>query len=300
MASPAQFNQKYYVEEPIEEMLAATAVEVALSQVVGLPAPREELLDDHNFDVENPRSMINLLPKVLRDYAVLVPQEFFEMTEDQLKLACFDTGVAFDEARRLRLSFWDEYDRAARYDSGKMDMKNITGGICAHMYFLKKYVTNQKWLAWMLTPPTGYIAALTDIHEISLRQMLAIVQLPLERDDKGRWDVKLMNLQKSIYERADARLKGAIAQVQQISQTVDQRNVNVNIAATPSQAKGMLGPNTGPSSLSFEEVESRIRLLEKKSVSLQAPSHIETDLMRDISPVRPEVIVVEADEEVEP
>lgn len=282
------------------KILAEASIDIAPQQVVGLPAPREELQQDANFDLENKKSMINLVPKYLREYAVVLPQKYFEMTEDELKRECFPTVVtvdgaqiceATDEARRLRLSFWDEYDRACRYGE-KMEMTRVTSGICGQSWFNKKFISNQKLLAWMLTPPSGYVALLSDILELSGRRLLEIVKLPLERDAKGNWDTKLMTLQKSIYERADNRLKGAIAQI--FNQTVDQRNLNVNVQATPGQA----GLPSAAATPTFEEINERIRLMEAKSLALQAPSRIEVELMKEVSPPTPAPIEVEYKEEV--
>ncbi len=260
--------------------------------------PSAEHEEMAHFNTEDPRSLINLLPKVIRDYAVLVPITYFELTEKELEDECFQNSPAFDDARRIRISFWDEYDRVCRYGEKKMQLTNICAGVCTEVYLTRKFITKQRFLAWMLRPPAAYVAALTDIHDIGLRQMLEIIKMPIQRDDKGNLDVKLMNLQKSIYERADARLKGAIAVV--ISQSVDQRNLNVNVNASPGQAKQMLG--SSPSQPSFEEVESRIRQLEQKSVLLQAPSQVTPDLMRNMSPPVPEPIEVDYqdDTEVEP
>lgn len=282
-------------EEQLHRAAVQPIIPITPSLVVGQPTAPPALADTSHFDNSNPRSLINLLPKFIAEYAVLVPSKYFEMREEELAPVCFESGQPFDEARKLRISFWDEYDRCQRYDEKKMLVTRITDGICAEPYFIRKFITKQKHLAWILRPPTGYIAALQDIHDLSLRQMLAIVQLPLQKDDRGNWDTKLMNLQKAIYERTDARLKGAIAEVHQI----DQRNLQVNVNATGKEAKEMLGPNSAPTPLTFEEVESRIRQLEKKSVLLQAPSHIEPDLMRDISPSVPENVPVEIDEEAE-
>lgn len=262
------------------------AIPIPTSIRVGGATPPEALKDEPMFDVNNPRSLINLLPSSIRDYAVRVPKRYFTLSESELELECFDGAKPFNEARRLRIGFWLEYDRVQNYEEKIMIVANIVKGNCGEFYFLKKFLTNQKHLAWMLRAPEGYINALEDIHSLGIKKMIEILMLPVERDDRGNQDTRLMKVQKSIYDSADLRLKGAI--VQQVNQTIDQRNLQVNVSGTLGQAKEMLAPS--PSQPSWDEIESKIRLLESKSVRLQAPSHIETDLMRDISPPVPENI----------
>lgn len=282
-----------------------TPHEILTKATTALPAgpvrdskPPAALEDMSTFNTQDPRSLINLLPRVIRDLAVLVPIKYFEFTEQELEAECFQGVPAFDDARRIRISFWNEYDRVQQYGERQMKLVGICAGVCTEVYLTRKFITNQRFLAWILRPPPAYVTALSDIHDIGLRQMLAISQLPIQRDDKGNFDVKLMTLQKAIHDRIDSRLKGAIAVV--INQNVDQRNLNVNVAATPGQAKNMLG-NSSSSQPSMEEVESRIRQLEQKSVLLQAPSQVTPDLMRDVSPPVPIPIEVDdSDDEVEP
>ncbi len=254
---------------------------------IALNLPDEEAIGNVSYDPGDPHCVFNMLPVVLRTAALAIPAKYWEMEDKHLTKMCFEDGKPHTEARRLRISFWHEYERAVRFEQRKMRFGNVIHGVCTEGWFRNTFMKNEKWFAWILRPPVEYRVTLEDLHHISTKRMEEILALPIERNDKGNWDTSLMKLQKEIHDGITNRIHGAV--VQRIAQTLDQKTLSVT--ATAKEAKNLLGTPASPSTMA--EVESRIRQLEKKSTSLQAPSHIETDLMRDVSPPTPEPIEVE-------
>lgn len=239
----------------------------------------EPTLNEANYDLNNPRSMVSLLPKFLYDRVKLLPARFFVMTEEELAHECFG-GEPNEVSRRLRLAFWEEYDRCQRYQEKEIDIARVVTGICNMTYFKKRFIADWRLLCWILQPPPLYMTDLKDIHEMSLRRLLEVAKLPIERDEKGKVDTKLIDLQQKIFAHVDMRIKGAIVQ------KIDQRNLSVNVDVDPDSPEGKkILDASRPQHLSMSEVESKIKALESKSLELQAPMRIETDLMRETLPV---------------
>lgn len=244
------------------------------------PPESDELVQDAHYDLKNPRSMVRLLPTFIVERVKYLPSRFLEMTEAELQEACFEANRPSDDARLLRIAFWEEYDRCQRYEEKQIDVSRVTQGICSVSYFANRFVTDYRLLAWMLRPPALYLNQLKDIHELSLRQLLAVIQLPIERDEKGKVDTKLIDLQQRIFQHVDMRIKGAIIQ------KIDQRNLSVNVDVDGNSPEGKkILEQSRTQHLSMSEVESKIKALEEKSIKLQAPTRIETDFMREVSPV---------------
>lgn len=225
------------------------------------------------FDESDPRSLVNLLPHFVKELVAKLPTELYEKTEAELRSMIFGEDEKEDEtSSRLRVAFWDEYDRVQRYEEDQMDMRRVTDRICTPVYLNKRFLSDPLKLAWLLHPPVGYDLNLKEIHLLSLRAMRAAMELPTT-DGKGKPNVKLIEAQMKIFQHVDMRIKGAVIQ------RIDQRNLNVNMNAdaSPEVAKEV----NRISSMTMEEIEDRIKFLEGKSKSLEAPGNVSVQLMPD-------------------
>jgi hypothetical protein len=198
------------------------------------------------------RSLINLVPEAVAQSLVESTQaepELFHMDERTLLLALRQKDIPPTPTdNRLRLSFWNEYERA-QANQEKMNITTVFAGICTRAYFYGRYLKRPEKAAWLVCPPASYEVVAKEALTFGLEQLREILSLPI-KDAQGRVNVKLGELQAKIVAMLDQRLKGGI------TQTI--KSMNLNVSTTDSQvAKAAMQG-------SMEDIESRIRELESR------------------------------------
>lgn len=242
-----------------------------------LPPEAKDELNFADFDDSDPNSLINMVPDVLKRAIQEVPVMYYEMAEDELSLHCFGEDEKNrpkqpdSTSERLRIAFWDEYDRASRYRE-RMEIRRICQGTCSEVYFVRKFIQDVQKLAYILHPPISYQINLKDLHELSLRGMRQILSMPI-KDDKDRPNTRLMDIQFKIHQHVDMRLKGAIIQ------RIDQRNLNLNMNADVPQTT--VEEISKVTQLSMSEIDKRIASLQAESKTLLTPAQVKVDLLKD-------------------
>jgi len=130
------------------------------------------------LDVDNPKSLINLVPRDFRVRLESVPRRYFEMTEDDLR----EVVEPDDILDRLRLRFWDEWQVAllSGFDVN-MSIKAVYYGVCTEEFFYAKVLQHAESLAWLVTPPTDYVVTMRDVLKKGIERLSDIISLPLIR-----------------------------------------------------------------------------------------------------------------------
>lgn len=253
-----------------EKLVSKKPDEILL--VPASPSPDDQPDD---WDRANPRSLINLLPAWLRREVEKLPSRYYELSEPELRDTYFQGGEADQTTHRVRIGFWDEYDRCQRFGDNIMSAHRIVEGICSPAY-LKNVVHEHHKLAYIIIPPAAYELCLKDLHELGFRQARAALSLPIIGTD-GKPNIKLIEAQTKITQHIDMRLKGAVVQ------RIDQRNVNVTMKGTmgdlASQAASSREPDKTP--LTLPEIEAKLLALRGESERLQVPGYLQVDMMKD-------------------
>lgn len=187
------------------------------------PAPTAE--ETSLFDLENERSLLRLVPptvgQAIEDAIFTNPELFDKDERDLYKHLRNDNKQPSPTDNRLRLKFWDEYDRVQSGEHKSMCMANVLAGICHRQYFYANYLKRAEKVAWLLCPPTGYIIKAEEALEFGLEQLRDLLEQPHEKN--GRIDSRLGELKVKIVMMLDARIKGAVIQ--------RSMNMNVNTSA---------------------------------------------------------------------
>jgi hypothetical protein len=208
------------------------------------------------FDETEPRSMINIVPDLVSAAMKRLnatKRHLFIIDERALKKRLKPDAIT----SRLRLSFWDEYTRAQDMQK-TMLVSNIVKGACSLDYFYKRILTDDRRLAWIVSPPKDYALAMRELLDLGIDEWRDILAMP-NQDRKGRVDHRLIAQKIKIVQMLDLRVKGAIVQKLQ----VQNKNLNMNVNAT---AEG-LGPILIPENLSIEELidlEARLDRIKSK------------------------------------
>lgn len=212
--------------------------------------PRELSL----FEAQDARSIINIVTPVVKDsilYAKETRPDLFEMDEHTLwKKLGKEEAQPSPTDNRLRLRFWDEYDRAQQ-KMDPMNMRNIFSGICFQEFFYKHYLRRPEKVAWLLTPPVSYQVKMEEALAFGIEQMRDILQLE-HTTEGGSHNVKLMALKMKIVAMLDVRINGSVVQ------RVEQKNLNLNYEAR--------SVDQAIQDLTMEEIEAQIAKLEKRDL----------------------------------
>ena len=194
------------------------------------------------LDTTNPRSLVNLVPDIVKQCIDGIPQEYFglDVTEYEKEIAPGPMLTQTD--RRLRLAFWLEYERAQNRGI-EMNMKRVIDSACSHDFFYKA-IKNPKKMGYYLIPPVNYSSACDDLLE---RSILVLGRILDQVVNARVIDSKMAEVAMKIFNAIDARKNGAVVQ------RVEQKNLNVNVDAAT------------PESLSLEDVKKRLMELEQKS-----------------------------------
>lgn len=201
------------------------------------------------------RAVINLVPPAvaaaLLEAGKARPDLFQRDERDLWKQLRSDNKQPTATDNRVRLRFWDEYERA-QGEVGKMNMSVVFSGVCTREYFYGRYLQNAEKVAWMACPPASYEVKMEEALAFGIEQLRDILDLPLVSPYNGKYDVKLGELKAKIVAMLDVRVKGATIQ------KVEQRNMNLNISTTDTQVakKAMMG--------TMADVEKRIKELERR------------------------------------
>ena len=168
------------------------------------------------FDFDNPRSMVNLIEsdefRLAIRRALEQAPSLFQMDEPKLEKVRLSTALM----NRLRLSFWDEYDRAV-FAGEMMQIKNIVARHCDRAHFYDRILKVNWNVAFITLPPRSYELTMRYILDRANRKIEDILNMPL-KTPQGKFDYKLAALVLKIQQVADNRVRGAVTQKLQIQQ----------------------------------------------------------------------------------
>lgn len=170
------------------------------------------------FDEHNPYSLVRLVESdKLKECFYRLKSECPEMLYadeiDKERKAKPTNLVA-----RLRLSFWDEYERAIQTKS-RIKINGFVRAHCDRAYFYDVIMTNNMWMVYIITPPRKYELTMRQILDKANQSLLEILALPLV-DENGRPDKTVIAAHLKIQLMADNRVKGSVAQKLQIQQHI--------------------------------------------------------------------------------
>lgn len=226
------------------------------------------------FEKEEPRALINLVPAVVAEAfeaGYNKRPDLFGMDERILrkKLAEHNRPPSVTE-NRLRMAFWQEYERAQALNLPAMQIANVVSGVCSKKFFYDQYLKQPENVAWILCIPAAYEITIQETLQFGLEKLRDMLELPFV-DSTGRPNVKLMELQAKIVELVHIRAKGAVVQ----------RNLNIN-ASTQEMKKVIESDN-------MEDLNKRLKELERiEQKSLSQGNDKETFLVEnEIVPPHP-------------
>jgi len=260
--------------------------------MANLPQPynkqsREFAEDLEVINPEQRNSVINLVSSALQcriDEAIAAKPELFQMEEVDLARAISPRPSKTDN--RIRMKFWDEYDRVHSHATDgrnvgdrvpSMNMTAIYSGICMKEYFYNVYLHKPEKVAWMLCMPSSYTVKMEELLAFGTEQLRDVLELPhCEVDKKGVVDLKSINtklieIKAKIVAMVDQRVKG------QVIQTIHQKNMNLNVSATAADVK-----NAGMA-LTMADMDKRLAELDRRDKLKERPQNgdVEVEVVKE-------------------
>jgi hypothetical protein len=170
-----------------------------------------------HFALERPDSVLNLIDdEELKELVVQLPEELLEKSEPELVELARPDRVD----RRLRIAFWDEYERAAA-EQRPMALGSITRntGAISWNWYKNQLVAKPEKLAWFLSQPAAYKMQVQEAEQIGLSRLIEILELPL-KNPNGTINVLVGGLILAAFKHVDMRRNGLPTNKQ----------VNINLA----------------------------------------------------------------------
>lgn len=184
--------------------------------------PKEPSFDRVLRDYSQPQSLVNLVSPEIGSLIMKLPSDWVDVSEESLEKSLPNPDASTWQIRQL---FWREYDRAFDHRT-KMDMARTYVGVMSRNAFYK-HVADPMKLAWIINPPTDYIASIEELHSLVMKQIRQIIMLP-SVNSMGYVDVKLAEIKLKAMLALDMRLKGGYVQrSMQINQNINQNETRI-------------------------------------------------------------------------
>ena len=235
------------------------------------------------WDADDPTSIPRVLPglvaeKILNAYKArpdLFKRNEHELLQDLMREKATPTVVD----RRIRLSFWEEYNRVtmSHGDAEKtiplnsMNMENVVRGVCHKSYFTGDYISSPQKVAFMVCPPASYLKATEEALIFGIDQLRDILALDNFTDvlDKRTGKIKKILNTKLLEVKAKITLtlahqaKGSI-----VNHKVESKNLHIVGGV------GSVGPETLPTArqvrfisneMSMEEIDRKLNQIRERA-----------------------------------
>lgn len=164
------------------------------------------------YDMDNPNSILQLCrgSKGLSQAILRADQILMLMDEGMLRQKLAPSAVD----NRLRLAFWVEVDNSINNKSTFIEQR-VYAGVVTREVWEKKYLTNPKKMAWILTPVGNYESSMMEALETGVSQLRKILSAPIF-DDAGKLDTKAAKLVVDVFKLLDERVRGTVVQKHKI------------------------------------------------------------------------------------
>ena len=159
------------------------------------------------IDESNPRSIINLVPKKLKEAIKELYSkhpEYLEMNERDLRFLLKPD----ERTETVRLCFWEEYHRA-QLKGTRMEIRNFIDPVMAPVVFYKYWTRDLGKVAWMLTPIASHMMSLKASLDRGRDTVGKILRMEIF-DQYGNIKPKEAQIFLKVYELVENRVLGSV------------------------------------------------------------------------------------------
>lgn len=218
------------------------------------------------YDLDDPRSVYNLVPQWTRNVMKLVQPELWMLDEAALRKRCDPDA----RVNRIRLAFWAEYE-SAQAKLTRISFYEVSRRCGIAEYFIRKLLEDPHTLAFVLCAPASYDSFLEEALQHSLSKLREVLDFSLH-DENGKPNLKQAEMVLKTAAFLDMRKNGAF-----VNRTYNVHKIQGNDAPKVEQAQ-----------LSSDELDKKIRQLEQKKEYIQARDELGKISLPHIEIVRSE------------
>lgn len=187
------------------------------------------------YDMQNPHSLYNLLPPSFQEHLLKTKNHFLNDLSPESIAKKIRYTPEYQLARKVRHSFWMEYDNAINAGR-KMMMTRIWQGVTRssgeyYNLFEKDYLA-----VFIFTKPIGKDVRERSLLEMAYEEIEEILTAPNFRKD-GSLDAYTAKVKLDIWKHLDERVHGGT--VKKVSVTSEQKNYNVNVDTSVKELSDM-------------------------------------------------------------
>lgn len=234
------------------------------------------------WDDEDPTSIPKIVPpyvgeKIIKAYKDR-PDLFVKNENELVALLVKEGARPTATDRRLRLSFWEEYNRVVaglddattRY-TRTMSIDNVVRGVCGKSYFTETYLKYPTLIAFLVCPPASYVRAIEESLTYGLDQLREILEIPNTDDvteTNRRTGVtttvkvpnyRIMELKAKIVMALHQQTKGSL-----VKHEIDQKTM-ILTGSLGQLNKGRESVSTITHRMSVDEIDSKLKQLERQA-----------------------------------
>lgn len=185
------------------------------------------------FDEKDPKALINLLPPSIRDCLEATKNFFLHDMSDESIRKNISHMQEFPLLKKLRQSFWIEYERVIDHGKNRMEMTRIWQGVTDSSGEFYKLMKRPEFAAYVFTRPIQNAVYDREVQSLGRERMLEILSVsPVYKktmpdgSEVSVVDGKLAKVQFEIFKHADERVQGGT--VKRVNVVAEQRSLNVN------------------------------------------------------------------------
>jgi hypothetical protein len=174
---------------------------------------------------------LDLLPARMRELWDECPKEYWDKNEYELRTEvrkqCGPMQREFSLLTRVRITFWEEYERAARAQE-RMIITHLFKGVCRNDLYYNLFKKYPALFAWMVCPLAGYLLQRKELEFLAEERMVEVLSVSAVKNNEDgtfRCDSRWAKIQVEMYQLLQDRIYGAVTQ--KISS--EQKSVNVNV-----------------------------------------------------------------------
>lgn len=256
------------------------------SKLEGDQTVKKELtFNSYISQIEEPRSFLNLLPEVMKQSALHIPEDLLGKDEEELLKVLEEKHKYRPTAalEAMRNNFWMEHDRVATTRNEIVNQSNIYLGVVSREYFYKMVNENPHIVAYLLCRPPEYEAVMKGLLNLSTRKIRDVLNLPLQKADGSIQDAKIIELVLKAAAMVDLRAKGGYIQRSETKNLtlMKQENSYTNVFTAASNSK-VPDINTLTT-----DIDAKIAALEKE---MQAIPGIQAAIEESVSSSSPNTL----------
>lgn len=220
--------------------------------------------DEGAYELDNPKSLINLLPGSLQESLQRIKNHFLSELPPESIRKNISHMKEYKQVNMVRMSFWREYDFAIQSKS-KMRMTRIWQDVCFTSSEFYNLFKRDEFAAYIFTRPPKKEARERALLEMCYEQIEGIITADHMNKD-GTLNPFIAKIKVDIWDKLNDRVHGGA--IKRVSVQSEVKNTNINVDAT---ASAMASMNK------VSDLRERLKELKEKTSDIETEGYIIDD-----------------------